>query len=91
MVADHLSKIALWCFVCNQACTVNFLCPMRFDFYPLDSHICKFRVGSVNYDDTRMTLSNYVLDYKPGEGTTILDYQVHACTHYDACGTTLTL
>ncbi len=27
----------------NQACAITFLCPMRFDLYPLDSHICKFR------------------------------------------------
>ena len=49
---------------------------MRFNRFPLDEHICKFRVGSVNYDETRMTFSKYVLDYKPDEGTTILDYQV---------------
>ena len=59
-----------------QATHITFMCPMRFNKFPLDEHICKFRVGSVNYDDTRMTFSNYVLDYKPGEGTTILDYQV---------------
>ena len=51
MFAYLLPKITLWCDACNQACTVNFLCPMRFDFYPLDSHICKFRVGSTNFDD----------------------------------------
>ena len=50
---------------------------MRFNRFPLDEHICKFRVGSVNYDETRMTFSKYVLDYKPDEGTTILDYQVN--------------
>ena len=53
------------------------MCPMRFNRFPLDEHICKFRVGSVNYDETRMTFSKYVLDYKPDEGTTILDYQVN--------------
>ena len=52
------------------------MCPMRFNRFPLDEHICKFKVGSVNYDDTRMTFSKYVLDYNPGKGVTILDYQV---------------
>ena len=40
-----------------KACTVTFLCPMRFDLYPLDSHICKFRVGSTNFDDKYMRFS----------------------------------
>ena len=34
-------------------------------------------MGSVNYDDTRMTFSNYALSFFPDEGTTILDYQVN--------------
>ena len=47
----------------NQYATVTFLCPMRFGLncsitihlsrferYPLDEHICKFRVGSTNMD-----------------------------------------
>ena len=41
----------------NKACTVTFLCPMRFTFYPLDSHVCKFRVGSTNFDDRYMRFS----------------------------------
>ena len=28
----------------NQFSTVTFLCPMRFERYPLDEHICKFKV-----------------------------------------------
>ena len=34
----------------NQFSTVTFLCPMRFERYPLDEHICQFRVGSTNMD-----------------------------------------
>ena len=30
----------------NQFSTVTFLCPMRFERYPLDEHICKFKVRS---------------------------------------------
>jgi len=26
----------------NQYSTVTFLCPMRFERYPLDEHICRF-------------------------------------------------
>ena len=57
------------------------MCPMRFNRFPLDEHICKFRVGSVNYDDTRMTFSNYLLTYDFSAGTTILDYQVMKARH----------
>ena len=57
------------------------MCPMRFNRFPLDEHICKFRVGSVNYDDTRMTFSNYLLTYDFSAGTTILDYQVMKAGH----------
>ena len=32
----------------NQFTTVTFMCPMRYEKFPLDSHICKFRVGSTN-------------------------------------------
>ena len=28
----------------NQFAQVTFLCPMRFERYPLDEHICKFKV-----------------------------------------------
>ena len=42
----------------------------------MDEHICKFMVGSTNYDDTRMTFANEKLTYNPEDGNTILDYQV---------------
>ena len=49
---------------------------MRFNKFPLDEHICKFMVGSTNYDDTRMTFANEKLSYDASAGNTILDYQV---------------
>ena len=55
---------------------VTFMCPMRFNKFPLDEHVCKFMVGSINYDDTRMTFENEVLSYYPEQRNTILDYQV---------------
>ena len=42
----------------------------------MNEHICKFMVGSTNYDDTRMTFANEKLSYNPDEGNTILDYKV---------------
>ena len=59
-----------------QATHVTFMCPMRFNKFPLDEHSCKFVVGSTNYDDTRMTFANDKLEYDPSAGNTILDYQV---------------
>ena len=55
---------------------MTFMCPMRFNKFPLDEHRCTFRVGSTNYDDTRMTFDNEKLDFDQSEKNTILDYQV---------------
>lgn len=60
----------------NQATTITFLCPMRFDLYPLDSHVCKFRVGSTSLDITRMLFEDTKLTYKPERRNTILDYSL---------------
>jgi hypothetical protein len=60
----------------SQATVVTFSCPMRFDLYPLDSHVCKFRVGSTNLDMTRMKFSETELSYDPSTRNTILDYAV---------------
>ena len=38
----------------SQATQINFICPMRFDNFPLDTQICKFQVGSYSYDMTKM-------------------------------------
>ena len=49
---------------------------MRFDLYPLDEHICKFRVGSTNLDITRMRFDETKKSYDPTKRNTILDYAV---------------
>ena len=49
---------------------------MRFDLYPLDEHICKFRVGSTNLDITRMRFDETKKSYDPTKKNTILDYAV---------------
>ena len=49
---------------------------MRFDRYPLDSHVCKFRVGSTNLDMTRMLFSETAVSFDPKARNTILDYAV---------------
>ena len=60
----------------NQATTVTFLCPMRFDLYPLDEHICKFKVGSTNLDMTRMIFAETIINFDNSKRNTILDYSL---------------
>ena len=62
----------------NQFAQVTFLCPMRFERYPLDEHICKFRVGSTNMDINYMRFGETAATYDEGSRNTILDYQVEA-------------
>ena len=60
----------------NQFSTVTFLCPMRFERYPLDEHICKFRVGSTNMDINFMRFGDTVATFDESSKNTILDYAV---------------
>jgi hypothetical protein len=38
----------------RQATHITFICPMRFDKFPLDTQRCKFQVGSYSYDESHM-------------------------------------
>ncbi|CAB4056186.1 unnamed protein product [Lepeophtheirus salmonis] len=49
---------------------------MRFDKYPLDSHICKFRVGSTIFNIKRMRFAETLLTFDPTLRNTILDYSM---------------
>ena len=60
----------------NQFSTVTFLCPMRFERYPLDEHICKFRVGSTNMDINFMRFGETTATFDETSKNTILDYAV---------------
>ena len=51
---------------------------MRFERYPLDEHICKFRVGSTNMDINYMRFGETEVTYDESSRNTILDYQVEA-------------
>ena len=62
----------------NQFAHVTFLCPMRFERYPLDEHICKFRVGSTNMDINYMRFGDTALSFDKSGMNTILDYKVDA-------------
>jgi len=49
---------------------------MRFQWYPLDNQICKFRIGSFAYDVNKMTFKTKRLTYDATAYNTILDYSV---------------
>ena len=51
---------------------------MRFEHYPLDEHICKFRVGSTNMDINYMRFGETTVAYDDAARNTILDYMVKA-------------
>ena len=62
----------------NQFAQVTFLCPMRFERYPLDEHICKFRVGSTNMDINYMRFGETDFSFDKSTMNTILDYKIEA-------------
>ena len=56
---------------------VAFICPMRFDKFPLDTQTCYFKLGSYSYNDAQMTFTTQVAGYENPEGNTIaLDYAI---------------
>ena len=60
----------------NQATVTTFSCPMRFDLYPLDAHVCKFKVGSTNLNKERMMFAPPKFSFDANQRSTILDYSV---------------
>ena len=49
---------------------------MRFQNFPLDNQLCKFKVGSYAYDNTKMKFSASLLSYDDSLRNTILDYNI---------------
>ena len=49
---------------------------MRFDNFPLDSHVCHFQVGSYANVNTIMEFKTNILEYESSEKNAILDYNV---------------
>jgi len=84
-VVEVLSKHAgLWITLNNeimysQATHINFICPMRFDAFPLDTQTCKFQVGSYSYSMAKMTFTqtSKVQGYVKSGSSVVLDYAVN--------------
>ena len=49
---------------------------MRFDLFPMDEHICKFKIGSTDLDITKMYFAPAAHSYDHDSRNTILDYSV---------------
>merc|ERR1719150_1794905 len=82
-VIDVLSKLAgLWIdteknVLYSQATHITFICPMRFDKFPLDTQKCRFRVGSYSYDSSKMLFTTKAYGYSSKETNSIaLDYDI---------------
>ena len=83
-VIDVLSKLAgLWLYangqvLYSQATHITFICPMRFDKFPLDTQVCKFQVGSYSYEDRIMTFETTNAGYSASKGgnSIALDYAI---------------
>lgn len=83
-VVEVLSKHAgLWITTNNdvfysQATHITFICPMRFDSFPLDTQRCLFQVGSYSFNDQKMIFleSPRVKGYVETSRSIVLDYDV---------------
>ena len=50
-------------------------CKMRFESYPLDSHVCNFWLSSWNYNEEVLNLTVQRLDFDAEHQVSLLDYK----------------
>ena len=83
-VIDVLNQLAgLWIsldkqILYSQATHITFICPMRFDKFPLDKQTCMFTLGSYSYNDAKMVFNTKGAGYTaPKVSNSIaLDYAI---------------
>lgn len=81
-VIDVLSKLAgLWVnskneIMYSQASQITFICPMIFNYFPLDTQVCKFQVGSYSYNMEKMIFAVSQLGYAHTSRSIVLDYDI---------------
>ena len=78
---DVLSKLeGLWLnrnfeIMYAVATRITFICPMTFNAFPLDVQICRFQVGSFNYDTSKMIfLDEFIAN--ASNIRSVLDYDI---------------
>jgi len=82
-VANVLSSLAdLWItrekdVLYSQATHITFFCPMKFNMFPFDTQICKFRVGSYYEDSSELDFFTNTFGYSSKDKNSIpLNYDV---------------
>lgn len=74
------------------ATRITFICPMKFNAFPMDIQRCRFQVGSFNYDMSKMVFVNEFVPNEADAIKSILDYEIEINdlrpdqTHYLALG-----
>eukprot|EP00094_Tigriopus_californicus_P007232 TCALIF_06961-PA protein Name:"Protein of unknown function" AED:0.16 eAED:0.16 QI:22/0.5/0.33/1/0.5/0.66/3/38/231 len=58
-----------------QGCIISFYCPMRFDFFPLDAHICPLQL-STNYNNEHVFFSETILNDASKSRNVVLEYSL---------------
>ena len=62
--------------VYNGEYEVVIYCPMQFETYPLDSHICDFKLGSFSYDSSIINFTMGSLIFNVSKQVSLLDYSL---------------
>jgi len=81
-VIDVLSRLAgLWVspnkdVMYSQASQITFICPMIFNYFPLDTQVCKFQVGSYSYNMEKMVFAVKQLGFAHTSRSIVLDYDI---------------
>jgi len=58
------------------ASRITFICPMRFNSFPMDVQVCTFQVGSFNYDMNKLIFRDEFIPVKEEAVRSILDYDI---------------
>lgn len=81
---DHITYVI--------ATRITFICPMKFNAFPMDIQRCKFQVGSFNYHMDQLVFANEMVPQANTSIKSILDYEITIKdlkpeeTHYIALG-----
>ena len=58
------------------ASRITFICPMRFNSFPMDVQVCIFQVGSFNYAVDKLIFTDEFIPVKEEAVRSILDYEI---------------
>ena len=64
----------------SKASHISFFCPMNFALFPLDTHHCKFLVGSYSYNNNNMVFTTKEAGYNYKEANSLaLGFDISKC------------